>query len=102
MKIKLPDDEALCEYCQDHVIERRACTAHFMCEGRFCKDALEHWKDNEWANNCEVTEPGMQDLNGALVKCKNCLYNTYDGWTSVDGDPCVTCSAVGSNKIEAS
>lgn len=40
------DQEAICEYCQELIIQGPAMTAHSMCEGNFCKDAREAYIDS--------------------------------------------------------
>lgn len=52
------DQEKLCEFCRDHY-ELPSDSVHFMCEGRFCEDALELYlednptikKENKMKNN---------------------------------------------------
>ena len=101
MKIEQPSQEDLCEYCELVMIGGSSSSSTHFCEGCFCAEALESWEQDFWGSNRSVTFPGIENLTGQPVKCEHCLYNTFEGWTSVDGDPCSDCSSDGNNKVEA-
>ena len=38
--------EDICEYCERYIIERKHSTINFLCEGRWCSEAMDGFIDN--------------------------------------------------------
>ena len=45
------DQEKICEYCQEYIIEGHAITPTFMCEGRYCDQAREEYEESLLEDN---------------------------------------------------
>ena len=67
--MRKPGDEELCEYCQEHILQCQNVTSTFMCEGRFCVEALESWQDNE----ANIVEDNEQDNEEASIAKPGCF-----------------------------
>jgi len=50
------NQESICKYCEDHIIEGCSITSTFQCEGSFCVQATESWlEDNPLPKPQETT-----------------------------------------------
>lgn len=38
--------ERMCGLCETHILGCASMTSHFMCEGRYCDEAIEYLKDD--------------------------------------------------------
>lgn len=59
------DKEDLCKFCEEHIIEGSSMTSHFLCEGRYCEEAAERYK--EFISEDEPEELGLCTICNNIV-----------------------------------
>jgi len=48
--------QAVCEYCENHIIEGGSSSTTFLCEGRFCEEAEEAYDEYIEDNKPSIDE----------------------------------------------